>query len=221
VLTWPAPERNKEPILRVLRPALPARGRVLEIASGTGQHVAHFAAATPQLTWLPSDPERRHRESIQARIEASGLANIASPLDLDVRVRPWPIGHAEAMVCINMIHIAPWQATLALLDEGAKLLPAGGLLYLYGPFRRQGRHTAPSNEAFDADLKRQDPAWGVRNLEDVAAEAATRGFSLQDVVPMPANNLSVLFRAGAGAPAGNASPTQAGGAVAGRGGGGR
>jgi SAM-dependent methyltransferase len=194
MLTWPAPERNKEPILEVLRHALPERGCVLEIASGTGQHVVHFAAALPGLTWLPSDPEPRYRQSITARIEASGLTNVARPLHLDVRERPWPVGRADAIVCINMIHIAPWEATLALLGEGAKLLPVGGLLYLYGPFRREGRHTAPSNEAFDADLRRQDPAWGVRNLEDVAAEAGRQDLLLEQVVPMPANNLSVLFR---------------------------
>jgi SAM-dependent methyltransferase len=197
MITWPAPERNKEPILEVLRRALPAQGLVVEIASGTGQHVVHFAAALPHLQWQPSDPEAVHRQSIEARIRAAGLANVAPPLDLDVRARPWPLGRADALVCINMIHIAPWEATLALLAEGARLLPTGGLLYLYGPFRRGGRHTAPGNEAFDADLQRQDPAWGVRDLDEVAGEAAARGFLLQEVVPMPANNLSVLLRTGA------------------------
>jgi len=194
VLTYPAPERNKGAILEVLRSALPTRGRVLEIASGTGQHVVHFAAALPQLQWLPSDPEAAHRESIQARIRQSNLSNVAAPLALDVLDATWPVDHADAVVCINMIHIAPWEAALALLREGARLLPAGGLLYLYGPFRRHGAHTAPSNEAFDTDLRRRDPAWGVRNLEDVAVQAAGHGLMLQDVIDMPANNFSVLFR---------------------------
>ena len=194
MLTYPAPERNKGAILEVLRSALPTRGRVLEIASGTGQHVVHFAAALPQLQWLPSDPEAAHRESIQARIRQSNLSNVAAPLALDVLDATWPVDHADAVVCINMIHIAPWEAALALLREGARLLPAGGLLYLYGPFRRHGAHTAPSNEAFDTDLRRRDPAWGVRNLEDVAVQAAGHGLMLQDVIDMPANNFSVLFR---------------------------
>lgn len=194
MLTYPAPERNKGVILEVLRGALPTRGRVLEIASGTGQHVVHFAAALPQLQWLPSDPEAAHRESIQARIRQSNLSNVAAPLALDVLDATWPVDHADAVVCINMIHIAPWEAALALLREGARLLPAGGLLYLYGPFRRDGAHTAPSNEAFDTDLRRRDPAWGVRNLEDVAVQAAGHGLMLQDVIDMPANNFSVLFR---------------------------
>lgn len=194
MLTYPAPERNKDPILKVLRGALPARGRVLEIASGTGQHVIHFAAALPQLQWLPSDPEAPHRESIQARIVQSGLSNVASPLALDVLDADWPVDRADAVVCINMIHIAPREATLALLRQSARLLPAGGLLYLYGPFRRHGAHTAPSNAAFDADLRRRDAAWGVRNLEDVADQAAGHGLVLQEVIDMPANNCSVLFR---------------------------
>jgi SAM-dependent methyltransferase len=197
VLTWPAPERNKEPILEVLRRVLPERGTVLEIASGTGQHVVHFAAALPGLAWQPSDPGPRHRASIAARLEAARLPNVAPPLDLDVRLHPWPVSHADALVCINMIHIAPWEATLALLAGGAEVLAGGGLLYLYGPFRREGRHTAPSNEAFDEGLRQQDPAWGVRNLEDVVEAAERQGFGLEQVVPMPANNLSVLFRAGA------------------------
>lgn len=200
IRTHAAPERNKEPILDVLRSALPARGRVLEIASGTGQHVVHFARALPHLTWLPSDPDPLQRASVQARIRESGLSNVASPLALDVRERPWPVERADAIVCINMIHIAPWEAAIALLSEGAQLLPAGGVLYLYGPFRRDGGHTAPSNEAFDRDLRERNPEWGVRDLEAVCALAATHGLQLHGVVPMPANNFSVLFR--------TASPSQ-------------
>lgn len=194
MLTYPAPERNKEPILEVLRRVLPARGRVLEVASGTGQHVIHFAQALPRLTWLPSDPELAHRASIQARIEAAGLANVAAPLPLDVLSRPWPIGRAEAVVCINMIHIAPWEAALALFEEACKLLPPQGALYLYGPYQREGRHTATSNEEFDADLRRRNPAWGVRNLEDVVQHAGRCALALDEVVEMPANNLSLVFR---------------------------
>lgn len=198
LLTYPAPERNKEPILDVLRRVLPTRGRVLEVASGTGQHVVHFAMALPSLQWQPSDPEAGHRASIQARVAAAGLANVATVLALDVLDDPWPIDRADAIVCINMIHIAPWEATLALLQRGARLLPAGGVVYLYGPYRREGRHTAPSNEAFDDDLRSRNASWGVRNLEDVGREAEQCGLCLDAVVPMPANNLSVVLRKPAG-----------------------
>ena len=194
MLTYPAPERNKDPILAVLRGVLPSSGRVLEIASGTGQHVVHFAQALPTITWLPSDPEPEHRASIQQRIDASGLRNVEPPLALDVLVQPWPVRSAAAILCINMIHIAPWEATLALLQEAAGLLPVDGLLYLYGPYRRQGRHTAPSNEAFDADLRQRNSAWGVRNLEDVQSHAGDHGLKLDDVIAMPANNLSLILR---------------------------
>lgn len=194
VLTYPAPERNKEPILQVLRRVLPVSGRVLEVASGTGQHVVHFAQSLTSLQWQPSDPEEGHRESIQARVAAAGLQNVAPVIDLDVRVQPWPVDGADAIVCINMIHIAPWEATPALLQQAGRLLPGGGVLYLYGPYQRNGRHTAPSNEAFDADLRRRNPAWGVRNLEDVELEAVHCGLSLSEVVEMPANNFSVILR---------------------------
>lgn len=191
-LSAPAAERNKEPILAVLRRVLPPRGTVLTIAEGTGQHVAHFAAALPDLHWRPSDPDARSRASIAAW--TADLANVAPPLDLDVTVSPWPLDAAAAAVlCINMIHIAPWRATEALMQGAAALLPAGGVLFLYGPYRREGRHTAPSNEAFDADLRARNPQWGVRDLEAVAAEGAKHGFALREVVPMPANNFSVVF----------------------------
>jgi SAM-dependent methyltransferase len=193
VMTYPAPERNKAPILEVLQRVLPARGTVLEVASGTGQHIVHFAQALPDITWLPSDPEADHRGSILARTTAAGLTNVAPPLTLDVRQRPWPV-QADAILCINMIHIAPWEAALALLSEAGRLLPANGVLYLYGPYRRDGRDTAPSNADFDADLRRRNPEWGVRNLEDVQRHAADAGLALQEVVAMPANNLSVIFR---------------------------
>jgi SAM-dependent methyltransferase len=200
VMTYPAPERNKAPILEILRRVLPTRGRVLEIASGTGQHIVHFAQELPQLTWLPSDPEADHRSSILVRATAAGLSNVAAPLELDVRQRPWTVQAVDAILCINMIHIAPWEAGLALLAEAARLLPADGLLYLYGPYRRDGRDTAPSNAAFDADLRRRNPEWGVRDLEEVQRHAADAGLALREVVPMPANNFSVIFRREASRP---------------------
>jgi SAM-dependent methyltransferase len=194
VLTYPAPERNKGPILDVLARVLPPRGTVLEVASGTGQHIVHFANALPELQWQPSDPELQHRRSIIARIEAAGLENVALPLTLDVLDLPWPVRTANAILCINMIHIAPWRATLALLREAGRLLPDDGLLYLYGPYRREGRHTAPSNEAFDEDLRRRNPEWGVRDIEKVEFQAGESGLALQDLVAMPANNFSVILR---------------------------
>jgi SAM-dependent methyltransferase len=192
VMTYPAPERNKAPILEVLRRVLPARGVALEIASGTGQHIEHFAHSLPDIHWQPSDPEERHRKSILAR--SAGLASIAPPLPLDVRDCPWPIERVDAILCINMIHIAPWEAALALFAEAGRLLPAGGVLYLYGPYRRDGRDTAPSNAEFDADLRRRNPEWGVRDLEAVEHAAAAANLALQEIVAMPANNLSVVFR---------------------------
>jgi SAM-dependent methyltransferase len=194
VLTWPATERNKQPILEVLQRVLPSRGSVLEVASGTGQHVEYFAAGLPQLNWQPSDPEEAHRNSIRARIQLAGLRNVAQPIMLDVLQRPWPVASIDAIVCINMIHIAPWAAGLALLQEAGRLLPADGVLFLYGPYRRDGRDTAPSNAAFDADLRSRNRQWGVRNLEDVVRHAANSGLQLTQVVEMPANNLSVIFR---------------------------
>ncbi|MFO1401887.1 MAG: DUF938 domain-containing protein [Steroidobacteraceae bacterium] len=190
--TAPAPERNKGPILEVLRTLLPAGGRVLEIASGTGQHVAHFAAALPALAWQPTDFDAAMLPVIGARCAA--LANVAAALQLDVHADPWPVAGAfAAVICINMIHIAPASATSALLDGAARVLAPGGLLFLYGPFREGGAHTAPSNAEFDASLQARNPAWGVRNLEDVEALAAARGFMRAALVRMPANNLSVAW----------------------------
>ncbi len=193
-LTAPAAARNAAPILGVLRTALPAHGTVLEIASGTGQHAVHFAAALPGLDWQPSDADPRARASIAAWREHAGLANLRAPLDLDVCNEPWPIDAVDAVVCINMIHIAPWEATIALMKgAGARVAP-GGALVLYGPYRRDGAHTAPSNDAFDADLRARDAAWGVRDLEAVEALARAEGFVCEAVVPMPANNFTVVFR---------------------------
>jgi hypothetical protein len=188
----PATERNREPILAVLREVLPPAGTVLEVSSGTGQHAAFFATQLPQLIWQPSDPDPVSRASIAAWTE--GLANVQPPLDLDVTRRPWPVERADAILNINMIHIAPWRACEALMEGAAELLPAGGVLHLYGPYQRDGRHTAPSNAAFDQSLRARDPAWGVRDLDDVARAAARCGLALERVVEMPANNLSVVFR---------------------------
>ena len=193
-LTAPAAERNKGPILGVLKRVLPAQGLVLEIASGTGQHVVHFAEAMPHLTWQPSDPDPELRASIRAWIAQTGVSNACAPLDLDVCWQPWRLAEAEAVVCINMIHIAPWSATAALMAGAARILPPTGALVLYGPYRREGRHAAPSNEAFDRQLRSSNPDWGVRDLEAVAEVAVSHGLALRDVIAMPANNLSVVFR---------------------------
>jgi SAM-dependent methyltransferase len=190
----PAAERNKGPILDVLAKVLPQRGVVLEIASGTGQHAVHFAGALPDLTWQPSDPDPDLRSSIRLRTEDAGLANVNAPLDLDVGRVPWPIAAADALICINMIHVAPWSATHALFDGAGRVVPAGHVVLLYGPFRRFGRPTSESNARFDADLRDQDPTWGVRDLEAVSEAALARGFVLEDIVAMPANNLSLVFR---------------------------
>jgi SAM-dependent methyltransferase len=188
----PAAARNREPILDVLRAHLPASGTALEIASGSGEHAVAFAAAFPTLVWQPSDPDPANRASIAAWIAAEGTPNLLPPIDLDATAEIWPLATADAVVCINMIHIAPWAACLGLLRGAARLLAPGGLLYLYGPFKRDGMHTAPLNEAFDESLRARDPAWGVRDLGEVCQ--AAEGFALAATVAMPANNLSVLFR---------------------------
>jgi hypothetical protein len=193
-LSAPAAARNRGPILDVLREELPAEGLVLEIASGTGEHVAHFAQNLPALTFQPSDPDARARASIGAWIAATGLANMRPPLELDVRRTPWPLARADALVCINMIHISPWEATESLFATAAGLLPDGAPLVTYGPYKREGAHTAPSNVEFDASLRAMNPAWGVRDLETVAACAAKTGFSAPRIVEMPANNLTLVFR---------------------------
>jgi SAM-dependent methyltransferase len=190
----PAAERNKDPILEVLRQVLPERGLVLEVASGTGQHAVHFGNALAALSWQPSDPDPDYRESIAAYVTASGLANVAAPIALDVRDPHWPVDRADAVVCINMIHIAPWSAAEGLFRGAAGLLGNGRPLVLYGPFSRGGRHTASSNADFDASLKHRNAEWGVRDLDDVTALAQRQGFELERVVEMPANNLTVVFR---------------------------
>ncbi|KVD05588.1 SAM-dependent methyltransferase [Burkholderia ubonensis] len=193
-LSAPAAERNRGPILDVLRRVLPARGDVLEIASGTGQHVVHFAAGLPGLHWRPSDPDAQARRSIAAWIAQAGLSNVDAPLAFDVRDAAWPFAALDAIVCINMIHIAPWACAEALFAGASRVLRPGGVLVLYGPYRREGRHTAPSNAAFDAQLRSRDPSWGVRDLETVVALGLDRRLDCIEVVEMPANNLSVVFR---------------------------
>jgi len=196
----PATLRNRDPILAVLLRHLPAIADmpVLEVASGSGEHALHFAAALPGLMFQPSDPDPAACASIDAWARLARLPNLRPALALDATAEEWPIEAAAAVLCINMIHIAPWAATEGLLRGAARLLPSGGPLYLYGPFRRGGHHTAPSNTAFDADLRARDPAWGVRDLEAVAEAAARGGFGPPLVEAMPANNLSVLFPRGAG-----------------------
>lgn len=190
----PATARNREPILAVLRRLLPAEGLVLEVASGTGEHAVHFAAGLPALTWQPSDPDPALRGSIAAHAAEAGLANLCAPLALDATAEPWPLAAADAVVCINMIHIAPWRACAGLIAGASRLLPPGGPLVLYGPFRRADVPTAPSNERFDASLRAQDPSWGLRDLEAVTALALTHGLALDETVEMPANNLIVVYR---------------------------
>ena len=189
-----ATDRNRDPILDVLRRVLPPTGVVLEIASGTGEHVAYFARALPDLRWQPSDASPAHLESIRAWAAASGADNIAPAVLLDVERQPWPITHADAILNINMIHIAPWSATEALFQGAARLLPPSGVLNMYGPFKRDGQHTAESNQRFDERLRGDDPRWGVRDLVDVEAVASAAGFRPAEIIAMPANNLSLVFR---------------------------
>jgi SAM-dependent methyltransferase len=190
----PAAARNREPITSVLRRHLPSRGLVLEVASGTGEHIAHFASALGSgLIFQPSDADAGARASIDAWVEALGVGNVRPAIGLDASAENWPVQAADVVICINMIHIAPWTAAVGLVRGAAQVLPAGGLLYLYGPFRRDGRHTAPSNEAFDGSLRAQNAEWGVRDLEAVAELAAAHGFSPPVIEEMPANNLSLIF----------------------------
>jgi len=197
----PATRRNRAAIAEVLAGWLPAQvspgATVLEIASGTGEHAVYLAQRFPDLVWQPSDPDATNRRSIDAYRAAEGQANLKAPLDLDATAPAWPLdGPVDAVVCCNMIHIAPWAAAEGLFAGAARHLKRGGGLYLYGPFKRGGRHTAPSNEAFDASLRAQDPAWGVRDLEAVAALASAQGLASPRIAEMPANNLSLWFARG-------------------------
>ena len=194
-LCSPSTARNREPILAVLKNHLPASGLVLEIAAGAGEHAVHNAAALPHLHWQPTDPSPEARASIAAWREQAGLPNLLPPLALDAAdPESWPVERADAIVNINMIHISPWGATQGLMTGAGRLLPSGGVLFLYGPYIEAGVETAPSNLAFDLDLKRRNPAWGLRHLDAVAALAALHGLELSERIGMPANNLSVIFR---------------------------
>jgi hypothetical protein len=186
--------RNAVPIADVLREILPERGLVLELASGTGEHSLQFARKFPRLLWRPSDPEPSALRSIEAWRVESGLFNLLPPVPLDVRAAEWPVTQADALLCINMIHISPWSATAGLMRGAGRLLHEGAPLYLYGPFRRAGVETAPSNEAFDESLRARDSEWGLRDLEEVVAEAEKNGLALDRIVEMPANNISAVLR---------------------------
>jgi SAM-dependent methyltransferase len=192
--TAPSAERNKQPILEVLARVLPPTGLVLEIGSGTGQHVAHFAKSLTRLTFQPSEMDEGRHASISAWIRHENLPNVLAPIAFDVARLPWPVHAAEAIVCINVIHISPWEATLALMQGAGEVLPPGGVLLTYGPYRRDGRHTAPSNEAFDASLKARDSRWGVRDMAEVAMVAKRAGLELEETVAMPANNFTMVYR---------------------------
>ncbi len=191
---YPATERNRDSIVSVLRRVLPQSGLILEVASGSGEHAAHLATVFQNLVWQPSDRDPELLDSIAAHADASGAANILRPLVLDVAAHPWPIDRAAAVLCINMIHISPWSACQMLLKGAGALLAEGGVLYLYGPYKRRGRHTAPTNAAFDASLRQQNPAWGLRAVEDVESEAQQYGLRLEEIVDMPANNFSLILR---------------------------
>jgi len=189
----PAAERNKDPILKVLGSVLPSSGSVLEIASGTGQHVCFFAPALPGIRWQPTEPDDASREAMVVRIREAALTNVAEPLALDVGAAHWPVdAHYDAIVCINMIHISPWSATHALMRGAARHLGAHGKLVLYGPYLEDGT-AVQSNLDFDASLKRRNAEWGLRELDDVTRVAATHGLHRHQLVRMPANNLTVVF----------------------------
>jgi SAM-dependent methyltransferase len=190
----PATERNRDAIADVLREVLPDTGLLLEVAAGTGEHAAYLAPLFPGLLWQPSDPEPDALTSIEAWQADSHAANLLPPIFLDAAALTWPVESADAILCVNMVHISPWSATEGLMRGAARLLSPGGPLLLYGPYRRAGVETAPSNEAFDASLKARDPAWGLRDLEAVQAEAAAQGLGFERLYDMPANNLTLVFR---------------------------
>jgi len=190
----PATARNRDAIVAVLDDWLPPGGTVLEVASGSGEHVVHFAAAFPQLDWQPSDPDPAGLASIAAWSVEAGRANIAPPLALDAAAPDWALHRADAILCINMVHISPWAATLGLFAGAARILSAGAALILYGPYLDPEVPTAESNLAFDASLRARDPAWGLRDLDAVKCAAAAAGLDFAERRAMPANNLMLLFR---------------------------
>jgi len=188
----PATARNREPIAAVLAEALPAHGLVLEVASGSGEHAAFFADRFPALTWQPSDPDDDSLASIADW--CAGLANVLPALAIDAADADWPVAAADAILCVNMVHISPWEATLGLMSGAGRLLAQGAPLILYGPYRQRDVPTAEANEAFDVSLRSRNPAWGLRYIEDVSAAAVACGLLLERIVAMPANNLSLVFR---------------------------
>jgi len=195
-LRSPATARNREPILTVLQRVLPSKARVLELASGAGEHAAFFATAMPEIIWQPSDPDADARTSIVEWIKAEELTNVLAPVEIDVRSNNWGVEDQapfDALVAINMIHISPWESTLGLMRGAGSLLRDGGVLFTYGPYKRGGAHTAPSNEAFDVSLRARDSRWGVRDVADVEFAARENGMQLREIAEMPANNLSLVF----------------------------
>jgi SAM-dependent methyltransferase len=192
-LVAPAVARNRDPILAVLRDVLPPRGVVLEIASGSGEHAAYFAKALPGIVWQPSDADASALASIRSYRDAYGVSNLLPPLRIDARDPPWPVDKVDAVLSINMIHIAPWNACEGLFLGASQTLRPGGKLILYGPFNIDGKFTAESNEAFDASLKARDASWGIRDLADVSACAVRNGLRLVKQVKMPANNQTIVF----------------------------
>ncbi len=190
----PATERNRQPILDLIRSILPQSGLVLEVASGTGQHARFFAEALPNLRWQPSDTSPDALRSIRAWVDEAGCETLLAPLELDVRWPEWPLAEADAVICINMIHISPWACTEALFERTASLLAEGAPLVTYGPYRLHGRHTSESNAAFDESLRARDPAWGVRDVDDLVALGSRTGFSLAARYDMPANNMTLHWQ---------------------------
>jgi hypothetical protein len=190
----PATVRNRDFILDVLRDVLPMTGVILEIASGSGEHVVHFARNLPNLVFHPSDPDPDALLSVATWVKGADVANVRAPIVLDASKSPWPVASADGIICINMVHISPWDATVGLIKGAAAILPPGSPLYLYGPYKRKGFAMAPSNQAFDQNLRDRNPTWGLRDLEAVAAIARSAGFSVPTIIDMPANNLSVVFR---------------------------
>lgn len=190
----PATVRNRDAIAAVLRDTLPERGTLLEIAAGTGEHAAYFASLFPGLLWQPADPDPDAIASIAAWRAEARLINLLEPRILDAAAAAWPIDRADAILCVNMVHISPWAATLGLMDGAGRLLPAGAPLILYGPYRRAGVPTAPSNLAFDLSLKARNSEWGLRDLTVVQEAAAASNLAFDRLFEMPANNLSLIFR---------------------------
>ncbi len=195
-LYYPHVARNRDPILDVLKRVLPPQGLILELAGGSGEQAVYFAQRLPALFWQPTDIDPRALASIAAHRAAADAPNLLSPLRLDATAELWPVERADALVCINMIHITPWAVSEGLMAGARRTLGAGGVVYLYGPYQIDGRHTAQSNQDFDARLRAQNAEWGIRDLAAVTDLAARNGFVRTETVPMPANNLSVIFRRG-------------------------